>query len=122
MVGPPPWIAQRHEQDWRDEESLAAIRWMTQSLDPSAWRARLDAVADKVYEGRSEWQRGNRVPLFDMRDLAAWFIFQGNAYAADRSDDMIRKPIGSLLCFGGLHNCSPNFRQSTEPSNVPPGS
>lgn len=86
MTGPSLWIAQQHGQDWRDEELLAAIRWVTRTLDPAAWTARLDAVRDTFYEARSEWQRGNRVPLFDPADLAAWYIFQGNAYAADRRD------------------------------------
>ena len=29
---------------------------------------------------------GDRVALFDHRDLAAWYVFQANAYAADRRD------------------------------------
>lgn len=86
MVDSPLWIAQRHGQNWRDEETLAAIAWMTRSVDSNAWLARLEAVREKFHQGRQAWQQGDRVALFDEGDLAAWYVFQANAYAADRTD------------------------------------
>lgn len=86
MARSPLWIAQRQGHDWRDENCLAAIAWMTESLDANAWRARLDAVQEMFHDARRSWQRGERVALFDTRDLAAWYVFQANAYARHRVD------------------------------------
>lgn len=86
MARSPLWIAQRHGQNWRDEEALAAIAWMTRSLNQNAWRARLEEIREEFHQGRQAWQQGDRVALFDERDLAAWYLFQANAYAADRAD------------------------------------
>lgn len=86
MVRSPLWIAQRQGQDWRDENTLAAIDWMSRSLDPHAWQTRLDAVQHRFREARLAWQRGDRVSLFDPHDLAAWYAFQANAYACNRQD------------------------------------
>lgn len=86
MARSPLWIAQRRGQNWRDEETLAAIAWMTRSLDPTDLRVRLEAVQEKFQQGRRAWQQGDRVALFDERDLAAWYVFQAKAYAANRSD------------------------------------
>lgn len=80
------WIAQRHGQNWRDEEALAAIAWMTRSLNQNAWRARLEEIRGKFHQGRQAWQQGDRGALFDERDLAAWYVFQANAYAGDPID------------------------------------
>ncbi|SHM45041.1 hypothetical protein SAMN05518668_109183 [Sphingobium sp. YR657] len=82
----PLWIAQRHGQDWRDEETLAAIDWLTKSQDPRSWQMRIENVRDTFYDARRRWLDGDRVPLFDPRDLVAWYVFQANAYAADRRD------------------------------------
>jgi len=86
MRNSPVWIAQRHGQDWRDEESLAAIEWMTRLIDFKAWQARLERVRDTFHDARRRWLDGDRVALFDPTDLAAWYVFQANAYAVDRSE------------------------------------
>lgn len=86
MTDSPLWIAPRHGQDWRDEDVLAAIRWMTEPLDSSAWTARLERVRSIFESAKLSWAAGDRVPLFDPEDTAAWYVFQANAYAADRGD------------------------------------
>lgn len=71
MAHSPLWIAQRHGQNWRDEEILATIDWMMRSLDLNAWRARLEAVRQKFHRGRQAWQRRDYFGSSRMIQLAA---------------------------------------------------
>lgn len=82
----PLWIARRDGQDWRDEQVLAAIRWLTEPVDGPAWQKRIERVGATFEAARTSWRDGVRIPLFDPRDLIAWYVFQANAYAADRRD------------------------------------
>lgn len=82
----PLWIAQRHGQDWRDEHILSALAWMTAMVPAAAWQSRLDRVAATFDAAKIEWAASRRVPLFDPADLIAWYVFQANAYAADRTN------------------------------------
>jgi hypothetical protein len=82
----PLWIAQRHDQDWRDEDILRTIAWLTSNIDAGDWARRIETVRTKFEAARVEWAAGRTVALFDPDDLIAWYVFQANAYAADRAD------------------------------------
>lgn len=75
------WIAQRHGQDWRDEDGLAAIHWLTALIPAREWEAREAAVAARFQAAKGEWARGRRIPLFDPDDQVAWYVFQARFYA-----------------------------------------
>lgn len=75
------WLAQRHGQDWRDEDVLNAVAWL-QSLVPSAeWVPRLAAVEARFQAAKLEWAEGRRVALFDPADAIAWYAHQAIRYA-----------------------------------------
>src|SRR4051812_29222822 len=82
----PLWIAQRHGQNWRDEDVLRAIAWLTSVVDSPSWSNRLDKVRQTFDSGKREWAAGNRTRLFDPDDAIAWYVFQANAFAAQRED------------------------------------
>ena len=82
----PIWIAQRHGQDWRDEDVLRAIEWLTSVVDGQSWSNRLEKVRQTFDSAKREWAAGNRVRLFDPDDAIAWYVFQANAFAAQRQD------------------------------------
>lgn len=82
----PIWIAQRHNQDWRDEETLNVIDWFTSIVNSSEWTHRMDVVRENFEAGKKEWAVGNRIQLFDPKDAIAWYIFQAQAGAAKRED------------------------------------
>lgn len=75
------WIAQRHGQDWRDEDGLAAINWLTSLVPTEEWEAREAAAAARFQAAKAEWAQGRRVPLFDLEDQIAWYILQARFYA-----------------------------------------
>lgn len=80
MTQSPLWLAQRHGQNWCDSDVRAAIAWMTEPLDGQAWKRRLDQTRFFFEAACRNWAEGDRTPLFDSRDLAAWYVFQSNAY------------------------------------------
>lgn len=80
----PLWIAPRTGHNRKNKEILEANRWLTSVVEPHAWRMRMEAVREKFEEGKKAWAKGNRVNLFDDQDLIAWYVFQANAYAAER--------------------------------------
>lgn len=82
----PLWIAQRHNQDWRDEETLRVINWFTSTMDTRDWSRRMDIVRQNFEVGKKEWAVGNQVQLFDPKDTIAWYIFQAQAGASCRED------------------------------------
>ncbi len=84
MTRAPLWTAAREGHDWRDEEVLAGVSWLTDRLDPRRWSERLERTRTTFEGARRRWAEGEQVPLFDPRDLVAWYAFQANAYAADR--------------------------------------
>lgn len=84
MARNPIWIATRKGQDWRDEETLAAIEWFVSTVPSQEWSARMDRVRATFEPARDLWPTGAKPALFDPKDLIAWYIFQANAYAADR--------------------------------------
>lgn len=82
----PFWIAQRHNQDWRDEETLRLIDWFTSIVDSRDWSRRMDTVRKNFETGKKEWIIGNQAQLFDPKDTIAWYIFQAQAGALRRQD------------------------------------
>lgn len=87
MARAPVYFAPREGQDWRDEDCLRAVRWLTGFVDADAWRYRMEAVRSQFAAGCSRWVSGDReVELFDPADLIAWYVFQAEAYACRRED------------------------------------
>lgn len=83
---PPFWTAQRHGQDWVDDDILRAITWMTEAVRHDRWAERVGKVEATFSAARDQWQQGKRVPLFDLDDLIAWYVFQANAHASQQEN------------------------------------
>ena len=60
MARKPMWIVTREGQDWRDEESLAAIRWLTSTVPASDWADRMAKVRAIFEPARDQWPSGAR--------------------------------------------------------------
>jgi hypothetical protein len=75
------WIAQRHGQDWRDEDVLSAVSWLLSLVPQSDWAPRAAAVEARFQSAKLEWAEGRRVPLFDPNDAIAWYVHQATRYA-----------------------------------------
>ncbi len=82
----PLWFAQRKGQDWRDEDVLAMIDWLVSNVPSREWERRMDRVRTNFEQGKQAWAAGQQAALFDPKDLIAWYVFQANAYAAERQD------------------------------------
>ncbi|RYE42516.1 MAG: hypothetical protein EOP21_08195 [Hyphomicrobiales bacterium] len=74
------WLAQRHGQDWRDEELLAAVHWLTSLVPTAEWDRRAADVAARYQAAKAEWSQERRVPLFDPADQIAWYVLQARCY------------------------------------------
>ena len=111
MSNDPLWIAQRHGQDWRDEESLAAIDWLTATVPTDAWQRRMDRTRAAFDAARARWAAGERVPLFDPTDRIAWYIFQAKAYAADRENWVEHEAFRIAPVFRRLGQLLPDLRR-----------
>jgi hypothetical protein len=81
----PLWIAQRDGHDWRDEDVLRAIEWLTSTVDGPEWTQRMSRVCANFEEAKRSWAKGQAVQLFDPDDVIGWYIFQAHAYAIDRT-------------------------------------
>jgi hypothetical protein len=87
MVQAPLYFAPRQGQDWRDEECLRAVRWLTGFADPDQWARRMEVVRQRFADGCNRSMAGERdVELFAPADLIAWYVFQAEAYASRRED------------------------------------
>jgi hypothetical protein len=78
------WKAQRHGQDWRDEDVLAAADWLESLVPSSDWSARVAATEATFQRAKAEWAEGRRVQLFDPADTIAWYLHQARRYADPR--------------------------------------
>lgn len=74
------WIAQRHGQDWRDGDVLAAADWLEGLVPPSEWAARAAATEATFQAAKAQWAEGRRVPLFNPADTVAWYLHQARRY------------------------------------------
>jgi hypothetical protein len=111
MSNDPIWIAQRHGQDWRDEESLAAIQWLVAAAPADAWQRRMGRTRAVFEAARGRWAAGERVPLYDPNDLIAWYIFQANAYAVDRENWVEHEAYRIAPVFQRLGQLLPDLRR-----------
>ena len=75
------WIAPREGQDWRDDDSLAAIDWLTSLVSAGDWESRIAAANARFQAAKAEWAQGRRVPLFDPEDQIAWYLLQTRCYS-----------------------------------------
>lgn len=105
------WIAQRYGQDWRDEESLAAIAWLVAATPSQTWQDRLDLTRKTFEAARRRWTIGERVPLYDPGDRMAWYVFQANAYAAERENWVEHEAYRIAPVFRRLGQLLPDLRR-----------
>jgi hypothetical protein len=80
----PSWTAPRDGQDWVDEDVLRATRWLRSFVPQREMERRLDAARETLLAARESIREGRAAPNHDPTDLAAWFILQAEAFAADR--------------------------------------
>jgi hypothetical protein len=106
----PLWTAQRHGQNWRNEDILRAIAWLTSGVDSQSWSSRLDRVRQTFDSGKREWAAGNRTPLFDPEDAIAWYVFQAHAFAAQREDCYEPEAYRIVPIFRRLGQIVPQLR------------
>lgn len=106
------WTAQWHGQDWRDEEVLAAINWLTSTIPQAEWDRREAATEARFQFAKSEWAGGRRVPLFDTNDAVAWYVHQARRYADPQYRPDFFEPEGYRIApiFRRLGNLLPEFK------------
>lgn len=75
------WIAQRHGQDWRDENVLAAVNWLYEMLPSAELGERVEAAENYFQAAKQQWAQGDRVPLYDQGDKISWYLHQALRYA-----------------------------------------
>ncbi len=80
----PSWTAPHSVPEPRDDIVLLATAWLSEFADAKTWRQRLASTRDHFQAAKSRWMNGEMAPLYDPTDRAAWYVFQGNAYANDR--------------------------------------
>jgi hypothetical protein len=107
------WIAQRHGQDWRDEDGLAAIDWLISLVPAREWEPREVAVAARFQAAKNEWAQGRRVPLFDPKDQIAWYVLQTRFYADPAVRHDFFEPDGYRIApvFRRLGQLLPDLRR-----------
>lgn len=60
---------------------------------------------------RERWAAGERVPLYDPDDRIAWYVFQANAYAADRENWVEHEAYRIAPVFRRLGQLLPDLRR-----------
>ena len=80
----PDWTAPPDADAWIDDEILIACAWLESLADPRSWPARRGRTEADYREAMAARARGEDRRLFDPADTAAWYLFQGRAYAQDR--------------------------------------
>ena len=111
------WTAPKTDTDWIDEDVLRALALFESFVDTRKWKARQDAVKQRLDEAWPTSLNGAATDLFDPRDKLAWAMFQARAYAADRGDwipeesamvsailTKIGQSIPTLLEIGGVED------------------
>lgn len=94
LPGDTMWLAQRHGQDWRDEDLLAAVEWLTSLVPTAEWDRRAAEAASRYQAAQVEWAQGRRVPLFDPVDQIAWYVLQARCYGDPRLRSEFFEPEG----------------------------
>jgi hypothetical protein len=54
------WIAQRHGQDWRDEDILTALAWLEGLVSSAELSPRIAAAEANFQAAKAEWAEGRR--------------------------------------------------------------
>lgn len=80
----PFWTAQRPGIAWRDDDVLAAIGWLTSTIESQKWLERIEATRSEFEARKRRWAQHPGELLYDPSDAIAWYIFQANAYAVER--------------------------------------
>jgi len=128
------WSAQRHGQDWRDENCLAAVEWLTSLLPQEEWEPRAAAVEARFQAAKREWAEGHRTPLYDSSDLIGWYIHLARHYADPslRPDfyepdgyriAVVFKRLGEIVSDlrridGAEHRASAMMRRASQPDDA----
>lgn len=82
----PDWTAPKTGWDWRDDKVLLASAWFAELAQRRTWQRRLESTRDRFVMAKESWARGEPTSFYDTADTAAWYVFQANAYAADRQN------------------------------------
>lgn len=80
----PSWTGPKTGWNWQDDKVLLASAWFAELAHRKSWQKRLQATRDHFLTAKDSWMRGVPVPFYDPKDMAAWYVFQANAYATDR--------------------------------------
>jgi hypothetical protein len=62
---------------------LLASAWFAELADRRDWKARIARSRDQFLAAKAQWAEGRPAPLYDPRDLAAWYVFQANRAAIE---------------------------------------
>lgn len=81
----PDWTAPREGQDWRDDELMLAVAWLKSLVPRQELERRIEAAKNHLVAARQRMREGLIVPYFDPSDRAAWYLFQAETFATDRS-------------------------------------
>lgn len=80
----PDWTAPPAGNDWRDETVLLATGWLRGFVPANEMDRRIGAVRDHLLANREAIRNDGFATFTQPTDLAAWYVFQAEAYAADR--------------------------------------
>lgn len=107
------WLAQRHGQDWLDEDVLEAISWLTSLVPTREWEPRAAAANARYQAAKADWAQGRRVPLMDPADQIAWYLLQARFYADPISRHDFFEPDGYRITpvFRRLGQLLPDLRR-----------
>ncbi|WP_341713422.1 hypothetical protein [Erythrobacter sp.] len=95
----PSWTAPETGWNWQDDKVLLASAWFAELAHRRSWQKRLQATRDRFLTAKDSWTRGVPVPLYDPKDMAAWYVFQANAYAADRMNWVPEEAVRMVPTF-----------------------
>jgi len=95
----PSWTAPRGDTDWLDHDVLLATTWLATLADQRTWGKRVTATRSYFFASKERWIKGEKIPLYDQRDTAAWYIFQANAYASDRMNWVPEEAVRIVTTF-----------------------
>lgn len=95
----PGWTAPETGWDWRDDNVLLASAWFTELANKRNWQRRLATTRDRFMAAKASWAKGEPVPFYDPADTAAWYVFQANAYAADRMNWVPEEAVRMVPTF-----------------------
>ncbi len=107
------WLAERHGQDWRNENVLSAVDWLVSLIPRREWECRAARVHSFFQVAKNEWAQGRRVPLFDPADQIAWYMYLARCYGDPTLRPDFFEPEGYRIApvFGRIGQLLPEFRR-----------